>query len=101
MPLTRLLITLFNRSPLPAILPITRAETTRSRSDLLRITGRRSVNDDPHAGPAEALAAYLAWLPRQPLAPNSRRTYRVRVAQYCAYLASTPSAHGDPLADPH
>ena len=49
--------------------------------------------------PAEASGAYAAWLERQPLAANTRRTYRVRVAQYCVYLATTPVAAGDPLRD--
>jgi len=49
--------------------------------------------------PAEASGAYAAWLERQPLADNTRRAYRVRVAQYCAYLAITPVDAGDPLRD--
>ena len=51
--------------------------------------------------PAEASRAYAAWLERQPLAANTRRAYRVRVAQYCAYLAATPVDAGDPLRDIH
>jgi len=51
--------------------------------------------------PAEASGAYAAWLERQPLAANTRRAYRVRVAQYCAYLATTPVDAGDPLRDIH
>jgi len=49
--------------------------------------------------PAEASGAYAAWLARQPLADNTRRAYRVRVAQYCVYLAITPVVGGDPLRD--
>ncbi len=37
--------------------------------------------------PTEASGAYAGWLERQPLAVNTRRAYRVQVAQYCAYLA--------------
>ncbi len=51
--------------------------------------------------PTEASGAYAAWLERQPLATNTRRTYRVRVAQYCAYLAATPIDAGNPLRDRH
>jgi site-specific recombinase XerD len=59
------------------------------------------LHDHPTPDPAASQAAYLTWLERQPLAANSRRTYRVRVTQYCAYLATTPSVSGDPLVDPH
>ncbi len=48
---------------------------------------------------AEASGAYSAWLERQPLAANTRRTYRVGVVQYCVYLATTPIDTGDPLRD--
>ena len=51
--------------------------------------------------PAEAGAAYAEWLERQPLAANTRRTYRVQVAQYCTYLAASPQEAGDPLHDHH
>ena len=51
--------------------------------------------------PAEASEAYAGWITRQPLAANTRRAYRVRVAQYCAYLATTPVDGGDPLRDIH
>ena len=51
--------------------------------------------------PTEAAAAYAEWLARQPLAVNTRRTYRGQVAQYCAYLAATPSEAGDPLREQH
>lgn len=51
--------------------------------------------------PAEASAAYGAWLERQPLAAHTRRTYRARVGQYCSYLAATTPDAGDPLRDRH
>src|SRR5579859_6369903 len=51
--------------------------------------------------PAEAAAAYTQWLERQPLSANTRRTYRTRAAQYCTYLAGTPTAAGDPLREHH
>lgn len=54
-----------------------------------------------HTTPADASAAYREWLERQPLSPNTRRAYRARVADYCAYLAATPPQYGDPLSDPH
>ena len=38
------------------------------------------------ASPATALVADQDWLLRQPLAPNTRRAYRVWVSQYYAYL---------------
>jgi site-specific recombinase XerD len=53
------------------------------------------------ATPAEAGAAYAGWLERQPLAANTRRTYRVQVAQYCIYLAASPHDAGDPLREQH
>jgi len=51
--------------------------------------------------PEEAPAAYTRWLESQPLAATTRRTYRVQVAQYCAYLAAAPPATGDPLREQH
>lgn len=48
----------------------------------------------------QLLAAYTAWLNRQPLAANTRRAYKGRVSQYCAYLATTGSDYGDPLHEP-
>jgi len=51
--------------------------------------------------PVEAAGAYAAWLEHQPLAANTRRTYRVRVVQYCVYLATTPIDAGNPLRDIH
>jgi len=51
--------------------------------------------------PAEACAAFAGWLERQPLAANTRRTYRVQVAQFCTYLATSPHDAGDPLHEQH
>ncbi len=51
--------------------------------------------------PAEAAAAYGEWLERQPLAANTRRTYRVQVEQFCTYLAATTADVGDPLREQH
>jgi len=51
--------------------------------------------------PAEASAAYARWLERQPLAANTRRTYRVQVAQFCSYLHTSPHDAGDPLREQH
>src|SRR5712692_7713748 len=51
--------------------------------------------------PAEAGIAYARWLERQPLAANTRRTYRVQVEQFCVYLATSPQDVGDPLREPH
>ncbi len=50
--------------------------------------------------PDAALTAYTAWLARQPLAANTQRTYRVRVAQYCTFLATYFPEYGDPLQTP-
>jgi site-specific recombinase XerD len=50
---------------------------------------------------AEACAAYARWLEKQPLAANTRRTYAVQVAQFCAYLATSPQDAGDPLHEQH
>ena len=55
----------------------------------------------PYTTPAEALVAYSAWLERQPLSANSRRTYRARLRGYCDYLAGSPPEYGDPLRDRH
>lgn len=49
--------------------------------------------------PEVALATYLEWLTKQPLADNTRRTYRVRVSQYCDFLATYPTRYGDPLQE--
>src|SRR5690349_5022003 len=45
--------------------------------------------------PDVALTTYLGWLTKQPLADNTRRTYRVRVSQYCDFLADYPARYGD------
>lgn len=95
----KLRITLLIRSRPLIILPITRLKTGRSPPDPLPITGG-TLDDYIDPVSTAPLAAYLAWLERQPLAANSRRTYRAHVTQYCAYLAITPSGSGDPLADP-
>ncbi len=42
-----------------------------------------------------ALTTYLQWLNKQPLAENTRRTYRVRVTQYCDFLTDYPTRYGD------
>jgi len=52
-----------------------------------------------HAG--ELTAAYHAELARLPLADNTRRAYRTRVANFLAWLVSADLDGGDPLADPH
>jgi site-specific recombinase XerD len=46
-------------------------------------------------------AEYQGWLSRQPLSPNTKRTYRTRVSQYLEYLAATSAEYGDPLEDLH
>jgi site-specific recombinase XerD len=51
--------------------------------------------------PTVVLTTYLEWLTKQPLADNTRRTYRVRVTQYCAFLAARPTHYGDPLREQH
>jgi hypothetical protein len=55
----------------------------------------------PTGTPAEVFAAYTQWLERQPLAANTRRTYRVQAAQFCAHLATSLSGAGDPLREQH
>jgi site-specific recombinase XerD len=50
--------------------------------------------DDP-------LSRYDAWLSRQPLSPNTRRTYRTKIKAYLAFTAAGDHAHGDPLHDGH
>jgi site-specific recombinase XerD len=47
------------------------------------------------------ITGYEHWLGRQPLSPNTRRTYLGRVSQYCAYLKASSNNYGNPLSDPH
>lgn len=49
----------------------------------------------------EVAADYERWLDRQPLAANTRRTYRTGVRGFLKYLAATPVEYGDPLSDEH
>jgi site-specific recombinase XerD len=49
----------------------------------------------------ELIAAYHAELARLPLADNTRRAYRTRVANFLAWLVSADLDGGNPLADPH
>jgi site-specific recombinase XerD len=46
-------------------------------------------------------AAYQAELDRLPLAANTRRAYRIRVAHFLAWLVTADLDGRDPLADPH
>jgi site-specific recombinase XerD len=48
----------------------------------------------------QTLAAYDAWLDRQPLAAKTRTAYRLQVRQYGAYLAQRPPTSDDPLHTP-
>lgn len=48
----------------------------------------------------QTLAAYNAWLERQPLAAKTRIAYRLQVRQYGAYLAQRPPTPDDPLYTP-
>lgn len=57
--------------------------------------------DSPRRCLRAVVTEYGAWLARQPLAANTQRTYRTRVIGYIQYLAQSPSANGDPLADVH
>ena len=43
---------------------------------------------------------YLEWLTKQPLADNTRRTYRIRVTQYYAFLATHPTHYRGSLREP-
>ncbi len=55
----------------------------------------------PTGTPAEHCAASARWRERQPLAANTRRTYRAQVAPFCGHLATSPSGAGDPLREQH
>jgi len=77
----RLLISIVIRRSPYGILPITRFSSADKGRKALLITRRGGVTTETRT-PAEASEAYAAWLERQPLAANTRRTYRVRVAQY-------------------
>jgi hypothetical protein len=46
---------------------------------------------------SQTLAAYKAWLDRQPLATKTRMAYRLQVHQYGAYLALRSPTADDPL----
>lgn len=48
----------------------------------------------------QTLAAYDAWLERQPLAAKTRTAYRLQVRHYGAYLAQRPPSSDDPLHTP-
>lgn len=48
----------------------------------------------------QTLAAYDAWLDRQPLAVKTRIAYRLQVHQYGTYLAQRPPTEDDPLRTP-
>jgi integrase len=48
----------------------------------------------------QTLAAYDAWLDRQPLAAKTRIVYRFQVHQYGAYLAQLTPTANDPLRTP-
>src|SRR5438067_892675 len=48
----------------------------------------------------QTLAAYSAWLDRQPLAEKTRVAYCFQVQQYGAYLAQLPPSADDPLHTP-
>ena len=48
----------------------------------------------------QTLAAYDAWLDRQPLAAKTRAAYRLQVRQYGAYLAQCSPTADDPLRTP-
>lgn len=48
----------------------------------------------------QTLAAYDAWLDRQPLAAKTRAAYRLQVNQYGAYLAQYSPTADDPLHTP-
>jgi len=46
-------------------------------------------------------ARYDAWLGRQPLAANTRRTYRTQVRAYIEFLGGVQHDNGDPFKDEH
>ena len=48
----------------------------------------------------QTLAAYSAWLDRQPLATKTRIAYRLQVHQYEAHLTQRPPMADDPLRTP-
>jgi len=49
---------------------------------------------------SQTLAAYKAWLDRQPLATKTRMAYRLQVHQYGAYLALRSPTADDPFYTP-
>jgi hypothetical protein len=80
----------------------------RNPPNQLPISGLPMPNSTPAASTSvsigradEVTAAYQAELDRLPLAANTRRAYRTRVANFLAWLAGADLDGGDPLADPH
>ncbi len=68
---------------------------TRATRSTDATTATTTKNSSTPLAPSVALVTYLEWLNKQPLAGNTRRTYRVRVTQYCDFLASYPTRYGD------
>jgi hypothetical protein len=66
------------------------------------ISDNRKQTAPPLAATAElghVTAGYQLWFVRQPLGPNTRRTYLDRFRQYCAYLRASGNDYGNPLSD--
>ena len=95
------LIILVIGSATHATLPIMRRSSTPKRG---KTTSDNRKQTAPPLAAAElgcVTAGYQLWLVRQPLSPNTRRTYLGRARQYCAYLRASGNDYGNPLSDPH
>src|SRR5690348_15587959 len=65
-----------------------------------------SSNSEADANASTSLAeagfqmkAYACWLDAQPLAANTRLTYRRNVQQFLTFLQNYPSEYGQPLTE--
>jgi site-specific recombinase XerD len=92
-------IILIIRSHVYGILRITRKKQPCCDEIPLLIIGSPTMPDSLLISPDAMFTAYQNWLPYQPLAANTKRTYRTRVHQYCTFLTTRKQEYGDPLAD--
>jgi site-specific recombinase XerD len=84
-----------------ATLPIMRRSSTPKRGKTTSDNRKQTAPPLAAAELGRVTAGYQLWLVRQPLSPNTRRTYLGRVRQYCAYLRASGNDYGNPLSDLH
>jgi hypothetical protein len=84
-----------------ATLPIMRRSGTPKRGKTTSDNRKQTAPPLAAAELGRVTAGYQLWLVRQPLSPNTRRTYLGRIRQYCAYLRASGNDYGNPLSDLH